>query len=142
MAFAVDTGTTNEFVTVGSATGERLNLSAVVEPDADHDGFGDVSQDACPQSAATQTACPAPDTKVKKKPKKASTQPKPKITFSSTIAGSTFTCTVDKKAAKPCTSPFKKTFKPGKHKVVITAVSPFGVLDPTPVTVKFTVSKP
>jgi len=33
-------------------------LSATVEPDADGDGFGDESEDACPSSAATQGACP------------------------------------------------------------------------------------
>jgi hypothetical protein len=31
---------------------------AVVEPDADGDGFGDETQDQCPQSAATQSPCP------------------------------------------------------------------------------------
>jgi hypothetical protein len=31
---------------------------ATVEPDADNDGFGDTTQDLCPQSAAFQTACP------------------------------------------------------------------------------------
>jgi hypothetical protein len=30
----------------------------VIEPDADNDGFGDESQDGCPQSAAIQVACP------------------------------------------------------------------------------------
>jgi hypothetical protein len=29
-----------------------------VEPDADHDGYGDETQDGCPQSAAVQAACP------------------------------------------------------------------------------------
>ena len=38
----------------------------------------------------------------------------------------------DGKAAKPCTSPFKKKFKVGKHKVLITATSPFGPVDATP----------
>jgi hypothetical protein len=33
-------------------------LSATVEPDADGDGFGDESEDACPSSAATNGACP------------------------------------------------------------------------------------
>ena len=36
----------------------RVPVSAVLEPDADHDGFGDETQDKCPQSAATQAACP------------------------------------------------------------------------------------
>jgi hypothetical protein len=141
-AVNVDAGTATEFSPTFNAATARLNLSAVVESDTDHDGFGDVTQDLCPESAATQAACPAPDTKVKKTPPKKSSKRKAKITFSSTVAGSTFTCKVDKKDAKPCTSPFKKTLKPGKHKVVITAVSPFGILDPTPVTVKFTVAKP
>ena len=33
-------------------------ISAVVEPDVDNDGFGDETQDKCPQSAAVQTECP------------------------------------------------------------------------------------
>jgi len=40
-----------------SAT-RRLALFASIEPDADNDGFGDETQDACPQSAAFQVACP------------------------------------------------------------------------------------
>lgn len=36
----------------------RIPLSAVLEPDADNDGFGDETQDLCPQSAALQVACP------------------------------------------------------------------------------------
>lgn len=33
-------------------------VSAVIEPDADNDGFGDETQDQCPQSATTQAPCP------------------------------------------------------------------------------------
>jgi hypothetical protein len=33
-------------------------ISATVEPDADGDGYGDETQDQCPQSASTQAACP------------------------------------------------------------------------------------
>jgi hypothetical protein len=36
----------------------RVAVSALVEPDADQDGFGDETQDRCPQSAAVQVACP------------------------------------------------------------------------------------
>jgi hypothetical protein len=31
---------------------------ATIEPDVDHDGYGDTTQDLCPQSAAFQTTCP------------------------------------------------------------------------------------
>ncbi len=35
-----------------------LNVSAKVEPDTDHDGFGDETQDQCPTSPITHGACP------------------------------------------------------------------------------------
>ncbi|MFI5027662.1 MAG: hypothetical protein ACHQCF_01610 [Solirubrobacterales bacterium] len=38
---------------------DRVAVSAVVEPDVDGDGFGDETQDKCPQSAAFQIECPA-----------------------------------------------------------------------------------
>ncbi len=118
----------------------RLNLSAVWEPDADHDLFGDVSQDACPQSASTQVACPAPDTTITKQPAKRSSKREAKIKFSS-APGATFTCAVDGRSAKPCTSPFKKRYGYGKHTVVVTAISPVGIADPTPAKVKFRVAR-
>jgi hypothetical protein len=51
-------------VTVGNSaafspvTSGRVPLAAVIEPDADNDGFGDETQDKCPISAAVQAACP------------------------------------------------------------------------------------
>lgn len=36
-----------------------VNVSAVLEPDADNDGFGDETQDQCPTNATTQGPCPA-----------------------------------------------------------------------------------
>jgi hypothetical protein len=36
----------------------RTPAVAVLEPDADGDGFGDETQDKCPQSASTQAPCP------------------------------------------------------------------------------------
>ncbi len=42
----------------GPVPNTRVPLFASIEPDADNDGFGDETQDACPQSAAVQVACP------------------------------------------------------------------------------------
>lgn len=122
-------------LTAAFLSGARANVSAVWEPDADGDGFGDVSQDACPQSKTSQVACPAPDTSVKKPKLLASG--KVRIKFKSTIAGSTFTCAIDGKAAKACKSPLTKRFSLGKHKIVVTAISPQGIADPTPFKGKF-----
>lgn len=38
----------------------ELLVNADVEPDADHDGYGDVTQDGCPQDAIDQGPCGAP----------------------------------------------------------------------------------
>jgi hypothetical protein len=40
------------------AQGLQIPLVVSVEPDADGDGFGDETQDLCPQKAAFQSACP------------------------------------------------------------------------------------
>lgn len=140
-AVAAGQDPTASTVTLTQQNGIKLNISAVWEPDVDLDGFGDVSQDACPQLASQQTACPKPAVTIRKAPKKTSSTRKAKIKFTSSVAGSTFTCKVDKKPAKACTSPYKKKYKYGKHKVFITATSPVGIVG-TPVKVKFKIKKP
>lgn len=51
----VPLGATAEF---NESSGATAAVAATIEPDADHDGYGDETQDKCPQSAATQAACP------------------------------------------------------------------------------------
>jgi hypothetical protein len=50
------TGTT--VTSIGEEGKLQIPVTAVVEPDADNDGFGDETQDKCPQSASTQGECP------------------------------------------------------------------------------------
>src|SRR5205085_4335180 len=40
-----------------NAVAGELLVSADIEPDADHDGFGDETQDQCPSQATTQGPC-------------------------------------------------------------------------------------
>lgn len=87
------------------------------------------------------TLPPQPETTIaaKPKPKKSGTT---KIKFTSSIEGSTFTCTIDSKKPKACTSPVKyKKLKPGKHKFSVYATSPEGVVDDTPAKTSFKVPK-
>jgi len=52
-------GTTGSIVTFEQGAAPlRVPIAAVIEPDADSDGFGDETQDQCPQSALVQTTCP------------------------------------------------------------------------------------
>jgi streptogramin lyase len=80
-----------------------------------------------------------PETTLKKKPKKRSTDRTPTFKAVSSEAGSSFRCKVDRKPFKPCDA--KETFrvKPGKHTVQIAAVDAAGNIDPTPVKVRFKV---
>jgi hypothetical protein len=40
-----------------SVAERRVNLEAVLEPDGDHDGYGDASQDLCPGSSIATSSC-------------------------------------------------------------------------------------
>jgi hypothetical protein len=52
----VQPGETANFPAVTDA---QIPVVAVIEPDGDGDGYGDETQDKCPQGAATQAECPA-----------------------------------------------------------------------------------
>ena len=120
----------------------RPNISAVLESDVDGDGYGDVTQDGCPQSAHVTVTCP--DTVVTKKPKHKVTsgKVKVKVRFTSTIAGSTFQCRLNgHKKWKPCSSPYKKRLGAGTHTLQIRAVTPAGVPDPKPAKARFTIRR-
>jgi hypothetical protein len=126
-------------------SGIRLDLAVTLEPDADNDGYGDVTQDLCPTSDLTHGSCDnviTPDTSFSKKPAKHGTKRKIKATFTSTVAGSTFECSIDQRAFKPCTSPYTKKVGYGKHILKVQAVGPAGLVDPSPATCKFRVNRP
>lgn len=74
----------------------------------------------------------APETTITKKPKKRTKKRKAKFAFSSNEAGSTFECQLDKKAYKPCSSPYKHRVKRGKHRFRVRAIDAAGNVDPTP----------
>ncbi len=76
---------------------------------------------------------PAPSTTLKKKPPRKTASRKATFTFVSSLAGSHFECKLDRKAFKPCRSPFRaKGLKRGRHTFSVRAVGPTGVRDPTP----------
>lgn len=51
-------GSTFKIMNPTQRKGLQVPVIARVEPDVDGDGYGDETQDQCPQSAAYQTACP------------------------------------------------------------------------------------
>ena len=53
----ITAGVTDELF--GGGVGQ-LDVSALLEPDADEDGYGDETQDQCPTDAGAQGSCPPP----------------------------------------------------------------------------------
>jgi hypothetical protein len=66
-----------------------------------------------------------PATRFTKKPKNKGFKRKARFRFTSEPAAA-FLCALDRKAFKPCTSPFKKRVKPGRHKFRVLAVDALG----------------
>ena len=120
-----------------------INVAATLEPDADHDGFGDETQDACTSDPLRQRACKAPDTEFTKKPKKQVKRRTAKFAFISHPPGAAFECKLSGVGIgyARCTSPLKlKKLTKGKHVFSVRAVAN-GTVDPTPAKAKFKVKQ-
>jgi hypothetical protein len=116
----------------------RLNLSAHVEPDVDGDGWGDLTQDACPALPNSHTDCAPPDTVLTTPvPRKVIAKGRSVTLKLRFVSGepATFACSVDGAAPSPCPGSLKVRLKPGKHSVRITATDTVGNVDPTPAVV-------
>ena len=112
-------------------SGLKMDVSADVEPDADGDGFGDETQDACPRLATTQEPCPIPDTRITRHPASPTRHRTARFAFASTVAGATFRCRLDAHLPHRCTSPFTVKVRPGRHSFRVVARANRAT-DPTP----------
>jgi hypothetical protein len=130
-----------------NSTTLELFLNADIEPDADGDGFGDETQDDCPEGAGPRNGCETtpPETTITKGPaRKVRTRKrkqKVKFKFVSSEPGSEFLCEVDDEPPVACRSPDKERFDRGRHSFVVQAVDSADNADPTPAAVEFKVKR-
>jgi hypothetical protein len=129
----------------GTAT-VLYEISAQLEPDADNDGFGDETQDACPTDPALQDEpCDriAPSSTITKGPKDKTKKKTATFEFSATdaraVAG--FQCSLDGGAFAACSSPHTIKVKRGKHTFSVRATDQAGNVDATPATDSWKVKK-
>jgi hypothetical protein len=105
---------------------------------------GDAVHSASEGSSTVRVAAApvkAPNTTLKRKPARKTAARQATFIFGSDQAGSRFECKLDKRAFKPCRSPFKaKRLKSGRHSFQVRAVNGAGVPDPTPVRFRWKVS--
>lgn len=91
------------------------------------------------QSLKVKTDGTPPETAIGTHPKAKSRKRKAKFTFTSTEAGSTFKCKLDKGQFKACASPFEKKVSLGKHNFEVVAADAAGNADQSPAQFKFKV---
>jgi hypothetical protein len=135
----------------GSSTDRFVDINADVEPDCDHDGLGDETQDpSLPQTPECGFVPPAPappagpppfpDTKIVKAPKKRITTHGKRATvsfrFSSDDPAASFECSLDRGKYRSCSSPqlylVKATAGFKKHTFRVRAHNSAGTVDPSP----------
>ena len=127
----------------------QVDVAATLEPDADGDGFGDETQDGCPENADTQVPCPdvdPPETRITKGVGKR-VGPKVRFKFVSDEPGSTFQCRLKGrgldqsiKRFNRCSSPRKyRNLDPRRYKFSVRAVDRAGNVDREPATDRFKV---
>ena len=123
-----------------AASDARLNVAATLEPDADNDGFGDETQDACPTDGTAQGPCPVPETTITVRPKDKTKKKRTTFEFTSSIAGATFECRLDSEPFAPCSSPDTFKAKKGRHHFEVRA-SAKGQTDGSPASDDWKVKK-
>jgi hypothetical protein len=121
--------------------GYQIDIAAVLESDADNDGFGDETQDLCPAVAST-TGCPIPNTKITKHPNVKGKRKQVTFKFRSNQAGATFKCSLDGGPLRSCLSPRVIKVGTGKHVFQVVATNPdTDLTDATPASYTFKVVK-
>ncbi len=119
----------------------QYEISALLEPDADNDGFGDETQDCAPTDASRHDDCGPPETTITKHPKDKTRKKTAVFEFSTNEPGATFECSLDGAAFAPCTSPDTLKVKKGKHSFEVRARDAAGNVDGSPATDDWKVKK-
>jgi hypothetical protein len=128
-------GTQEAFSPVGN---NAVDLSAVIEPDADGDGYGDETQDACPQNPQRhEPPCVAPDTTppettIVRRPKAKTTAHQATFGFRSSEPGGSFQCSLDGAGFRTCISPRILRVGKGFHLFRVRAIDASGNVDGSP----------
>jgi hypothetical protein len=133
-------GTTATFN--GPSPNNPMNLSAILEPDADNDGFGDETQDCAPDDPSRAGDCAPPETTITKGPKNRTKQKVATFDFSSSETGSTFECELDDNIGfAPCSSSLTVKVGRGKHSLEVRATDSAGNVDGSPASDDWRVKK-
>jgi hypothetical protein len=112
----------------------QLDVSAILEPDCDNDGFGDESQDP-------SVDCEPPETTITKQPKAKIRKKRATFEFTSSEPGSTFECSLNGAPFTSCSSPHEVKGKKGKNTFAVRAKDTAGNVDASPATTGWKVKK-
>lgn len=97
--------------------------------------------DGVPDIGLDETDVRDPKTTLTRKPRRSSTAERVRFRFKSDERPSTFRCTLDGGATRACSSPFRRTLAPGRHRFAVFAIDAFGKPDPTPAKHRFRIRR-
>lgn len=139
--------------TPSSATPALHSLEATYKGSGEHEGSKGVfaltvtapinpppARESTGAATGTSSSPAAPNTTLRKKPRKKTAKRKAAFEFVSDQPGSSFQCKLDKQPFKLCRSPFKAKVKPGSHDFQVRAINAQGTVDPTPAAFKWRVA--
>ena len=111
-----------------SESGYRPDISALLEPDADDDGFGDETQDCAPADPSRAEDCSAPTAAITGGPKDKTKKKTATFDFTGADARTlaSFECRLDEGVFASCASPFTVKVKKGRHTFEVRAVDAAG----------------
>jgi hypothetical protein len=121
----------------------QLDVSAILEPDADNDGFGDETQDCDPADPNRAEDCAPPETVITLAPKNKTRNKTATFHFSGSDTGTVarFECSLDGGPFAPCNSPHVIRVKKGRHNFSVRAVDESGNVDASPASDRWKVKK-
>ena len=138
LASCVGTGADGSAVDTSTLGSHSFTVTAT-------DGAGHTAAVTHAYTVSAKTTPPdenAPETTIDKGPAKKTSSKRATFEFSSSEAGSSFSCTVDEKRPAACSSPFRvKNLDPGKHKFSVVATDAAGNADSSPATYSWKVKK-
>jgi len=133
-------GSGNWAIAYGAAIPGETRIAATQTSEGGTSELAFATTEPGPKKEGEEKDTTPPQTKIVKGPKAKTHARKAKFKFTSSEAGSTFKCKLDRKPVKSCKSPktYKK-LKPGKHLFKVWAIDKAGNKDPTPAKRKFKV---
>lgn len=103
--------------------------------------FCDLSEVLCDSEQPPTIDTDPPETTIGTRPPRKSSKHRVRVVFTSSETGSSYECSLDRRAFTSCSSPWRRQVRRGSHRFAVRAIDPAGNVDRTPAAIKFKIKK-